>query len=396
MNARSLRYNSTQRRGGIVVLVAVSLVVIFGFAVLAIDLGRLYLTRAELQRAADSAALAGASAYCTNAGLMQNLVELAYLTDERAQDFSLHNPTLHTPTVLDIADIAIGTYDYSFPDAALDTSGVARFNAVRVIVRRTSGSSNGPVALFFAGVFGDREAGVIAEATAAFDDRFAGFRLEDGGTGGFPSILPITIDINRFETMMASGDDEFSYDQQPQPTADGVPEVALYPWKVKTNPNNPGDDYVEVEPEGSGNFGLLAIGPGGASGAADSITNGLSAADIAAALGTSDLTYCDDAGNPTSYTVLGSTGIKASLTDELQLRAGDVVGFFLHDDVSGTGSNTEFHNVGFRFGRIMEVNLSGSNKRLVMQPVAYTGSAVVVSENAPSSNGQIGRLVLVR
>ncbi len=50
-------------RGATVVLVAISMVVLMGMAGLAIDLGMLQKTRAEAQRAADAAALAGASAY---------------------------------------------------------------------------------------------------------------------------------------------------------------------------------------------------------------------------------------------------------------------------------------------------------------------------------------------
>ena len=50
-----------RRRGAAAVAVVVSLVVLLGFAALSIDLGHLYLTRAELQRTADAAALAGAT-----------------------------------------------------------------------------------------------------------------------------------------------------------------------------------------------------------------------------------------------------------------------------------------------------------------------------------------------
>lgn len=42
-------------------MVAILLVVLLGCAAFAIDIGHLYVARAELQRAADSAALAGAS-----------------------------------------------------------------------------------------------------------------------------------------------------------------------------------------------------------------------------------------------------------------------------------------------------------------------------------------------
>ena len=47
------------RNGTVVVLIAVMLVVLLGCVALAVDVGYLYVARAELQRAADAGALAG-------------------------------------------------------------------------------------------------------------------------------------------------------------------------------------------------------------------------------------------------------------------------------------------------------------------------------------------------
>src|SRR3989442_14432547 len=52
--------------GSVIVMVAVTLVVLLGFLALGIDLGMLFAARTEAQRAADSAALAGASAFVEN------------------------------------------------------------------------------------------------------------------------------------------------------------------------------------------------------------------------------------------------------------------------------------------------------------------------------------------
>ena len=48
------------------------------------------------------------------------------------------------------------------------------------------------------------------------------------------------------------------------------------------------------------------------------------------------------------------------------------------------------------FARVMHVDLSGSDKRMVIQPVAYDGPGVWVEDQAPSSQGQAGRLALVK
>ena len=52
--------NVRNERGAVLVLVAASMVVMFGFAALAVDVGNLMLVRTESQKAADAAALAGA------------------------------------------------------------------------------------------------------------------------------------------------------------------------------------------------------------------------------------------------------------------------------------------------------------------------------------------------
>ena len=56
------QYQQGERKGAVIVMVAVLMVVLLGCVALAVDIGYLYVARAELQRAADAAALAGAQA----------------------------------------------------------------------------------------------------------------------------------------------------------------------------------------------------------------------------------------------------------------------------------------------------------------------------------------------
>ena len=92
---------------------------------------------------------------------------------------------------------------------------------------------------------------------------------------------------------------------------------------------------------------------------------------------------------PTSMT--GNPGISGGLTEYVEQRVGDVVGFFLHDGVTMDGQNAEFNIVDIRFGRIMEIDLTGSpkNKRLVIQPATYSGPGVLTNSAAPSSEGMV-------
>src|SRR2546426_5394992 len=52
--------------GSVIVMVALTLVVLLGFLALGIDLGMLFAARTDAQRAADAAALSGASAFVDN------------------------------------------------------------------------------------------------------------------------------------------------------------------------------------------------------------------------------------------------------------------------------------------------------------------------------------------
>ena len=124
------------RRAGVAVQVAVFSGVMIAFGALALDLGRLYTARGELQRAADSAALAGASAIFTDAGLIRDDARVDHLAASRASEITLQNPTLGSGTILDSPDLLIGALDLNDPNAVLDTSGVNRFNAVQVLLRR--------------------------------------------------------------------------------------------------------------------------------------------------------------------------------------------------------------------------------------------------------------------
>jgi uncharacterized membrane protein len=60
----SFAYRSIgKRRGGVALILGLSMAAILGMGALAVDLGKLFKARGDAQRAADAAALAGASAY---------------------------------------------------------------------------------------------------------------------------------------------------------------------------------------------------------------------------------------------------------------------------------------------------------------------------------------------
>ena len=90
--------------------------------------------------------------------------------------------------------------------------------------------------------------------------------------------------------------------------------------------------------------------------------------------------------------------MKTALERTIDDRIGDVVAFFLHASTAQQGSNAVYTISDIRFGRIMDVRLSGppTGRGIWIQPVSYNGGGVIISDGAPSSNGLVGRLVLAR
>ena len=86
-----------------------------------------------------------------------------------------------------------------------------------------------------------------------------------------------------------------------------------------------------------------------------------------------------------------------SLRSGLESRLGQVIGYFVHDAVAGSGANAVFHISSIQFGRIMYVHLTGNPKGrvLVIQPTVYVGREVITGEGGVTHESA-GRIKLVR
>lgn len=392
------------RCGTVAVFVAVNMFIVLAFAALVLDIGNLYVARAELQRAADAAALAGASAYISDAGLIENTpskagnaaYDLATDVQQRSTQYASANSTRGEGTMLEGSDISLARHDFDYPQVGLDFAA-ATPNAVQVTARRTAGSANGSVALFLAGIFGITEGNVTATAAAAFDDRLAGYDQNEGGR-----LIPLAIKVSTYDAMLNFSTDEFSYDEPSDTVSalpDGVSEIIAFPWKWKDNYVDESDVNDTLGQAGAGNYGFLNIaGSGNLNQLEAQIMNGVSPAQLETEIGTSSLDFVADDGTPINYLVPGTPGSMSGTEDEFQARIGDVIGFFLYDTVTGNGSKAMYNITSIRFARVMYADLTGSKdeKRLVIQPVVYDGPGIWVEESAPSSNGQAGKLALVK
>jgi len=167
-------------RGQILVLVALSLVVLLGFAALAIDVGYFYHTKNQLQGAADASALAGAAALVGNDTTQTN-------ARTAAVNYAFANIAAGSPVQIgndnDVSnvgndndgsnvfksgnpgnDITVGNWD----PASSPTYSTTRtpINAMQVRARRTADSPGGGVNRFFGKIFRSDQQDIPATAIA--------------------------------------------------------------------------------------------------------------------------------------------------------------------------------------------------------------------------------------
>lgn len=171
------RTAASNERGAVVVLVAVMLVMLVGFASLVIDVGKLYKVRLELQNASDSASHAAATQ-------LDHTAEGIERARQTAKDYARLHLADQSAVDLDDADIIFGHWDEAtrtFTSLGTDPANPAAVNAVRVIDRR-EGQSGNPVALHLAPLLGHSRADVRSDAIAV-----------TGGPEsecGFPMVVP--------------------------------------------------------------------------------------------------------------------------------------------------------------------------------------------------------------
>lgn len=396
MISKSSVHNSRyRRRGAVVVFTAVLLVVLCAFTAFVVDVGMLYNAKADLQRAADSAAMAGASVFFGEEALSASPESLRNEAVARAVLYSLKNESLRKATVLLPADVNVGRQNPDDPDGPLLAD--PPFDSVEVTVRKSAGSPNGPVPFFFARVFGYQYGEVEAYARALGSDRLSGYRLVQDW-----DFVPFTIHEDLFTNMELNGTDDYGYEGGAVLAyGDGTPEVRLFPWKtsdVEESLAQIGEG--EQITDGNGNFGTLNVGIGsqGTSFLEYQIRHGITAEELQSEFGTEELSFLDAGGQTTTYSSTGNPGMSTSIKSVLDERIGDLIAFFIHRTVTWNGSGATYEITGVRYGRILHVSITGnpSQRSLVIQPVAYTGEGVVVDEEAPSTEGQIGRIVLTK
>jgi hypothetical protein len=170
MRIRSMVWTAirSDRPGAVLALVAVSLVALVSVIALAVDLGMLYAARGEAQRAADSAALAGASAFL-DINPATKPVEAEAVAHARAMDYATRHTVMNFP----------------IENEEVEPEIILAQEMVRVTIRRQA------VPLFFARIFGMSSSGVTATAVAVASPEDAG-RVQCVKPFALPNMWPNT------------------------------------------------------------------------------------------------------------------------------------------------------------------------------------------------------------
>jgi hypothetical protein len=366
-----------ERRGAITVLSALMAIVLIAMVAFCFDIGYVLSAKEELQRSADSSALAA----CWEYG--QRIVNrstpstaMGYARTAAAQYASLNPVTSHGMSLDANAsnspdgDVVFG-YIADFKNSASPfvTNSPNGYNSVKVRLRKNS-SINGKVPYFFARIFGLTGQALEEEATAGFLFDIKGYKTPSDNTN--LDLLPYALDLQTWNDLIAnSGSDNYRWNpstKKVEAGSDGLVEVNLFPQGTGS----------------PGNRGTVDIGScnNSTSDIARQILHGISPSDMAAMGG--KIEFNSDG----KLFLNGDTGISAGVKDELASIMGQPRIIPIFSSVTGNGNNAQYTIVKWQGIRIVNVKLTGSmSQKNVMIQVApvVTKGAIQSTTTGPSS-----------
>jgi hypothetical protein len=379
------RQKCRSRRGAMMIVVALLIVVLCGIMGMAVDLGRLAVCRTQLQNAADSAALAGVSALGTDNLIITPLYvnQVSDINSMRtlAQTFAQNNHydlNGGRTIVLDKnADVDVGVLATPItPTSAFSTPALGPYNSVRIRTYINS-THGGNLGLLFAPVMGQNSASLQASSVATVElHTIASYQANSNS----PSpILPITMSYSDWQKMVnnQTGVDSLAY-----PTSvgmvvlgpDGLQEQQLYPGSNVTSSNN----------------GLLQFGVGSHSDSIlqSQILNGPTYDQVTAQWPPNGSPNW----SPQHTVVIGADpGWRASNFDDLASIVGQVRLIPINDGTSpGNGANGQYTIVMLAPVRIMSSVKGGKNNGYAMVQTAVINDPSVVPSNTLAGPGQGG------
>lgn len=341
----------------------------------AVDFGRISVSRSEIKRTADAAAMSGAwelfdSAVSGQAGSSAQ----TNVANSASQFASKNKVASNIPVIDDQTDVEMGYYDLD--TGVLDTSNTD-YNAVRVNVRQTE-QAGSAISLFFGAVTGRHKQSLEARSTAALFKKIGGFH-RPRKSGETLNILPIALDLETWEKVVAKQtEDNLTWSNGSVSNgSDGYFECSLYP----TGTGSPG------------NRGTVDIG-GANNSTSDlrrQILHGISPQDMV------------DLGKPLEFDsnheleLNGDTGISAGIKAELAQIIGEPRIIPIFTTVHGNGNNATYTIVRFEGIRILGVKLTGpmNKKHVTIQPAPTVAHYSIVEESITESEFLFTPVMLV-
>lgn len=232
------------------VLAAGTFLVLIGFAVLAFDVGRIFIVRNELQNAADAAALAGANCLDRKpkAGAVTTDCDSAKLTAlplsweiARAKAESHLARNMADNIAISTADtghqIEVGYWSLGNPVTGADPgpsggafsttfSPIGTYDkpAVKVTVTKDAGKNGGPIAMLTAKMFGGSDVPMSATAVAV---------ISSPGSVPPASILPQVINKCMFDRYWDSTTGQPILFKATDTDPFGIPQQVGTPWNIR-------------------------------------------------------------------------------------------------------------------------------------------------------------------
>jgi len=370
------------------VLAAAFLIPALILAGFAINVGYILLAKEEIQKAADAAALAGASqifvAHLAGSPLndAQARSDVAKAVIE-AKRFCLANTVRGAnPTLLD-ADCVVGYVAIpTNPASPLIpwTPGQPYPNAVQVTVRRDQ-TANSPVSLLMSRILGTETWSGSASATASASRSYT----VTGFNGSPPNhLLPFAIDVLLWNAFLASGrsPDGLVHDAY----AVASPSSATGPPNNVTSGADNLPEFTDMYPNQNspGNFGLVSIGPP----ATDLptfqnwIDNGSSPSDMAF-FGPDGL----QATPASPLAMAGGPGVKNPVNYSLQAVIGEPRSVVLFSACTDSGSNMTYTAVGFAGVTVVQADGHGQKMQITIQPSNVIDPTATNGSGSESWNG---------
>ena len=377
--------NQHQRRGAILVLAAVCMIIMGVILAFTIDFGLLLSARTEMQRSADAAALAGAWEMVSD-DLVRSEINTTTITStalaarQMAVGIAAMNQVVQTNPYLDIdGDIDLGYLaNPSDHNESLSFSETGEFNTIQVRIQY-SANNNTPISLFFAPLIGISSADLAVSAAATFSgDGTSGFRVTD--QTGNSTLLPFVVKSSDWESFLTGNSpDNWTVDPETGTITageDGIPEMSVSPDNDVVNALG---EVVHIAP---GNFGMIDIG--NTNNAAGDLIR-----QILEGPSPEDFAFYDNNElklDPVTGTVAvnGDTGMTVSMNDALAAIVGQARTILLYESVSGTGNTAEFIINGFAGVRILDFRLTGNNKFLLIQPSIVADHSAISGDSGSS------------